>query len=280
MRVITEPTVTTIGVTQFIPHPVYQIPHDGSSAAKLGSFAAKGCYDSFGTEGRSNADNQARIIEERHGSVLEHASISFFIEGITRACSHEIVRHRAGVAYSQRSTRYTSEEDAAIVLEPYLADIHHRIQAWRNAAREGRGRLMDTTETGPGAVSDHELLVVTDHVDTCRKGIESYQSQVKHLLEANPLKLSGVSLRKWARGIARNVLPHALETRMTMTGNIRAWRHFLGMRSAAGAEAEILRLSAAIFPRLTEYAPEHFADFTESEGPYGIKLYTPGTWKV
>jgi thymidylate synthase (FAD) len=110
--------------------------------------------------------------------------------------------------------------------------------------------------------------------------VDTYKDQVRMLLARNPLGLEGVTLRKWARGIARNVLPHALETRMTITGNVRAWRHFLGMRSAAGAEPEILRLSAAIYPHLMSYAPEHFGDFTESEGYYGIKLYTPGTWKV
>lgn len=262
MNIITQPYVEIVGVTHFLGHTRYKIPSDGSDAAKLCAFAAKGCYDSFGETGRSNADNQVQVVEQKHGSVLEHFNITLFIEGITRGCSHEIVRHRAGFGYSQRSTRYTEESDAAIVLEPYYADIYQR---WQD-------RRLD-----PGS---DEYQIVYSHLARAEVALDQYRSEVRMLMEQNPLDLAGTPLRKWARGKARNILPHALETRMTITGNIRAWRHFMGMRSAPDAEAEIRRLSAAIMPFLLLAAPEHFSDFTASEGVDGITSWTPGVWKV
>lgn len=243
MKIITAPTVETIAVTSWIGHPEYQIPAWGDGAEALGAFAAKGCYDSFGTKGRSCRENQEECIRNRHGSVLEHFNITFFIEGISRACSHEIVRHRAGFGYSQRSTRYTQEEDAAIVLEPYLAEIWTRCLAGDD-------------------ISALESDLIMGHVGAAGLAVERYQQQVKELMMLNPTKLEGFALRKWARGKARNVLPHNLETRMTMTGNIRAWRHFIEQRSERFAEAEIRRLAVAIFARLIIHAPALFADYT------------------
>lgn len=229
--VVRLPTVEVVAITRFLQHPRYKIPDDGDDALKLGAFAAKGCYDAFGETGRSNFDNQEKIIESRHGSVIEHFCITLFIEGITRACSHEIVRHRAGFAYSQRSTRYTSEGNASIVLDPYFADLPE----------------------------DDPLLI--QHLQSCWSSVDVYEEQVEELMVRNPLGKKGTELRKWARGKARNLLPHALETRMTITGNLRAWRHFLEMRSERFAEAEIRRLSQDIFYALKSIAPFYFRDY-------------------
>ncbi len=68
--------------------------------------AGRLCYLSFGT-GRSTASEYiANILASRHGSVLEHAVCGFIFTGISRSLTHELVRHRAGMAYSQLSQRY------------------------------------------------------------------------------------------------------------------------------------------------------------------------------
>ena len=108
MHIITEPKVTVVAKQVFIGHPDYLIPPDGDDATKLGAFAAKGCYDSFGENGRANVKNQEAILEHAHGSVLEHINFTLFVEGITRGLSLESNRHRQ-LAVSQRSTRYTAE---------------------------------------------------------------------------------------------------------------------------------------------------------------------------
>lgn len=237
MKIITEPRVEVIAHTTFVGHPSYSIPLGGDDAVRTCAFAAKGCYDSFGASGRSNTENQSVIIASRHGSVLEHFSISLFIEGITRALSLELNRHRH-FAISQRSTRYTAEEDASIVLDPYYARLREK-----------------------AILSDEENELLHGHLQSCGDSVWAYQREVKRLIELNPNQLSGTDLRKWARGKARNLLPHALETRGTWTGNLRAWRHFIEIRSERYAEAEIRRLAAAVFEAIQPIAPLYFEDY-------------------
>jgi thymidylate synthase ThyX len=83
----------------------------------------KVCYDSYGVDGNPVGEARANLVDSGHHSVLEHVHVGVFIEGISRGCSHEIVRHRM-FNYSQRSTRYTAEDDAAIVLDPYYAELY------------------------------------------------------------------------------------------------------------------------------------------------------------
>jgi thymidylate synthase ThyX len=77
------------------------------------------------------------------------------------------------------------------------------------------------------------------------------------------------------------LLPHALETRMTMTGNLRAWRFFLEERSSPFAEPEIRRLSAHIMKAIFEYAPFVFQDMVDNvESIDGFPYYKPEVPKV
>jgi thymidylate synthase (FAD) len=241
--VITSPTVEIIAATQFRGHSVFKIPADGDDATKTSSFAAKGCYDSYGESGRSNEANQKQIIQTRHGSVLEHVSCSLFITGITRALSLELNRHRH-LAISQRSTRYTAEEDCSIVLEPYYAMLYEKKQK------------------EPALLSTKEYGLLTSHLACAKQAVRQYHAEVETLMELNPRGLEGVELRKWARGKARNILPHGLETRGTWTGNLRTWRHVIEMRTERVAEEEIRRLGAEIVRAVREYAPLYFDDYT------------------
>lgn len=237
MKIITEPRVEVVAHTTFVGHSRYQIPDDGDDAVRTCAFAAKGCYDSYGAEGRPNEQNQLSIVESGHGSVLEHFYISVFIEGVTRGLSLELNRHRH-FGISQRSTRYTAEEDAAIVLDPYYAELHERV-----------------------ALTSDEHALLSGHLKSCRESVQAYREEVDRLIALNPDGLAGTALRKWARGKARNLLPHALETRGTWTGNLRAWRHFLEMRSSRHAEAEIRRLAAAVYAAVESVAPLYLVDY-------------------
>lgn len=227
MRVIIRPTVTVLSLPSFIPHPEYKVPPTDNVGYALIAHAGKGCYDSYGEDGRSIKEHIQALIQSKHGSVLEHVNVSFFIEGISRGLSHELVRHRH-FAFSQRSTRYTNEDEAAIVLDPFYARLY-------NEAR-------------------YDL--VSQFINSCEDAINSYKQAVS-LLDA-----TGMS-RKWKRGKARQLLPHALETRLTMTGNIRAWRWFIESRSNRHAEAEIRRLSFFIFTLIKSIYPLLFEDFEE-----------------
>ena len=125
MKVKADCEVHVVSAPQFFDHPIYEIPDGGTDAERIGAFSAKSCYDAYGKDGRGVVENQQAILEHAHGSVLEHSNVSIFIEGVTRALTLELNRHRT-FSISQRSTRYTKEEDSAIVLEPYYASIWNK----------------------------------------------------------------------------------------------------------------------------------------------------------
>ncbi len=270
MKIITEPKVTLVAKQVFLGHPEYELPDDGTDAVKIGAFAAKGCYDSFGKDGRANEKNQLAILEHQHGSVLEHVTFTLFVEGITRGLSLESNRHRQ-LAVSQRSTRYTAEEDAAIVLEPYYANLYEKYRPW----------LEDATKDDITPDFDlDELNLVVAHITSMEQSFMAYERDVAWLMKKNPNNLEGFDLRKWARGKARNVLPHALETRITYTGNVRAWRWFIESRSDKHAEPEIRRLANHVLAVLSDEEPLYFQDFEVSEVYDGIPVWTPKYRKV
>jgi thymidylate synthase (FAD) len=246
MEFLTEPTVHVLSVPHFFDHPQYKLPEGGTNSERLVAHAGKGCYDSYGSDGRSIPEHLGNLISTRHGSVLEHANISLFITGISRGCSHEIVRHRAGFGYSQRSTRYTREDDASFVLDPFYA-----------------GLAIKRREGGPGSLTIDEAAILNQFIRVCTDGLKEYSEAVVWLMEEAPKDKNGVERRKWARGKARQLLPHALETRMTMTGNLRAWRFFLEERSGPFAEPEIRRLAAAVMGALVPHAPLVFKDMLD-----------------
>lgn len=274
MKIILEPTVTVVASTQFFGHPNYHIPPGGTDAERLGSFAAKGCYDSYGTTGRSNIDNQTAIIEHGHGSVLEHATVSLFIEGITRGLSLELNRHRP-FAISQRSTRYTQEEDSAIVLEPYYAELFRKYDFRYD---EQKGWIPKQEVTDDDLIP--EVGLVKEYLDGAEKAFKLYAEQVADLEVLNPNLLSGFELRKWARGKARNILPHGLETRGTWTMNYRALRWFIEARSNRHAEPEIRQLADVIFTTVRPIAPTYFHDFKLNAVVDGINEWVPDNHKV
>jgi thymidylate synthase (FAD) len=100
------------------------------------------------------------------------------------------------------------------------------------------------------------------------------------LMKLNPGKLKGFALRKWARGKARNILPHALETRGTWTMNFRAWRWFIEVRSGRHAEPEIRRLAEKVLSVLRPIAPTYFDDFHLTGIHDGIPEYAPTHSKI
>lgn len=251
MRIITEAKIHLLSYPTFYEHPDYNLPPNHPySAENLIAHAGKGCYDSYGTDGRSVAQHIAALNAAKHYSVLEHANFSVFIEGISRGCSHEIVRHRH-FSYSQRSTRYTDEGDATIVLDPYYAAIYNQMEATK-------GPMSYAELIAKTTYSQEERDLVRHFIISCETSIHEYVQQVNTLMTLNPNKLEGRDLRKWARGKARQLLPHALETRMTMTGNIRAWNEFFMKRIHVAAEAEIREMAIKIYELLRPWAPNSF----------------------
>lgn len=222
--------VQLIARTEFLAPPDVPWDTDADGGEALVEFAGRACYQSWSKPNPRTATNAAyiaHIIEVGHFAVLEHASATFYITGISRSCSHELVRHRH-LSYSQLSQRYVPEQDARVVLPPGLED-------------------------------DPELArIVLDAADASRAAYTAVLDRLEAALADQP---NAVLRRKQARQAARAVLPNDTETRIVVTGNYRAWRHFIAMRGAEHADVEIRRLAIACLRELTAVAPAVFADF-------------------
>jgi thymidylate synthase (FAD) len=206
----------------------------GTQLCKL---AGQLCYMSFGPKRTMNADAAryfANIRSSGHGSVLEHASFSFLLYGVSRSLTHELVRHRAGFGFSQESQRYVSGRVLRFVERPEFRDdpeLHAQFVARIDRAAEDYERvanaLLDRQEAG------------------------------SRLMSAD----ARTDLRKKVQQAARALLPNEAEAPIVATANVRAWRHFLEMRASAHAEIEIRALAMAVYRCLVAVDPLLFEDY-------------------
>src|SRR5678809_497343 len=150
------------------------------------------------------------------------------LEGVSRSLTHELVRHRAGFAYSQLSQRYVDESEACFVVPPAIAGDEALEGAWRA------------------------------QIDAAQS---AYVALVGQLMERYGWVTDKVHRRKMAREAARGVLPNSTETKIVVTANARAWRTMLELRTGEGAEMEIRRCSVAILRLLQREASAFFSDF-------------------
>ena len=202
---------------------------DSTDGERLAEFAGRLCYRSQHTPaGRSTREYLENLTTQGHGSVLEHANYSILLEGVSRSLTHELVRHRAGFAYSQLSQRYVDESEAAFVVPPAIIGDDALEAAWRSQIEAAQA---------------------------------SYVALVAQLMERYGWVADKVHRRKMAREAARGVLPNSTETKIVVTGNARAWRTMLELRSSEGAELEIRRAAVAILRVLQAEAPAFFSDF-------------------
>ena len=203
---------------------------DADGGEALVEFAGRACYQTWSKPNPKTATNAAylrHIIDVGHFAALEHASVTFYITGLSRSCTHELTRHRH-FSYSQLSQRYVPDDDAHVVVPPGIA---------------GDPRL-------------EELF--TRAADASRAAYDELLAGLEAKLDDAPGARLG---RKQARQAARSVLPNATETRIVVTGNYRAWRHFIAMRASEHADVELRRLAVECLRQLAVAAPAIFADF-------------------
>src|SRR6266702_4479232 len=204
MEIFRAPRVTLIARPEFLEpeHLRVQWRGESSSGERLAEFAGRICYMSqHNPANRSTAEYLENIKKQGHGSVLEHAVYVLLIEGISRSCSHELVRHRAGFGYSQISQRYVDESHAAFVMPPAALGDARLEEEWQQQVSEAQA---------------------------------AYVRAVEGLMQRYEWISDKVQRRKLAREAARSVLPNATEVKIVVSGNARAWRttRFDGKKSA------------------------------------------------
>lgn len=189
--------------------------------AVLPELAGRFCYQSF-TAGREHDEYVENILSSGHGSVLEHANISFAIKGVSRSLSHEMVRHRAGVAVSQLSQRFVADK--------LLKD--------RSKARfVAPAIIAEAIENEPSLRAHYEKRAMAD-LDV----FDSEWNALNDFVTERMPDLDGTMRKKRVNEAAREFLPNWVETEMFLTINVRALRHILVLRGAEAADMQIRRL--------------------------------------
>lgn len=226
--------VHVIAKTDFVAPPDVAWHTDADGGQALTEFAGRACYQSWSKPNPRTATNAAylrHVIDVGHFAVLEHASVTVYVTGLSRSCAHELTRHRH-FSFSQLSQRYVPDTDADVVVPPGIAgdpELEDEFFAAADASRAAYAALLAKLEVA--------------HAD------------------GEPVEHLSVLRRKQARQAARAVLPNATETRIVATGNYRAWRHFIAMRGSEHADVEMRRLALTCLRRLLDVAPAVFGDF-------------------
>jgi len=253
LRVLREPQVYLVGRQTLDPTVVDRFLADHAltwqtdtevGGEVLAEMAGRVCYMSYGKGRKTNAEFLGHLVDVGHGSVLEHAVWSFVITGVSRSFSHELIRHRH-FSYSQLSQRYVNESDSPFIEPDAIAEDPELHAIWAeavNAARSAYDRLVEGLEMRYAAEPDRTLR------------------------------------RKLARQAARSVLPNATETKIFVTGNARALRHFVEMRGSEFADVEIRKVALALLALLKVESPSIFADYrleTLADGTVAVRTDHP-----
>jgi thymidylate synthase (FAD) len=237
LKILREPTVYLVGrqsldrasIDRFLgDHGVTWQTDTEVGAEALAEMAGRVCYMSYGKGRKTNREFLGHIVDVGHGSVLEHAVWNFIVTGVSRSFTHELIRHRH-FSYSQLSQRYVDESESAFIEPDVIATDPQLHETWVeavNASRAAYDRLAAGLEQRFTEVPDRTLR------------------------------------RKLARQAARSVLPNATETKIFITGNARALRHFIELRGSEHADVEIRKVAVAMLEILRGESPSLFSDYT------------------
>lgn len=200
-----------------------------TQVASLIEFAGRNCYQSFHRPNEATGTPEkyirSTVHDKKHYSILEHASASFLLEGVTRAFLAEITRHRH-LSFSVESQRFVDSENAEFVLPPAL-------------------EVLSDEELADTGLFEAEVEIR-----------EAYR-RIKEALEAN-----GVTGKK-AKEAARSILPNSTSVSMVVSGNFRAWLEVLTRRTQPDVDAEFQSVARGILFRLNEICPEVFGELAK-----------------
>jgi thymidylate synthase (FAD) len=210
-------------------------PAGPGSGELLVEFAGRACYRSWEPGLNPNVtrirtdrhEYFANILRSGHGSVLEHANYTFALRNVSRVATHEIVRHRAGSAFSQESLRYVRLADIGFRVPPALEPLRERV-----------------------------LAIVEQLEEMQREGASALGIDA----EGVPFHV-----KKEVTSALRRLAPIGLSTDIIWTANVRTLRHVIEMRTDSGAEEELRLIFDQVARIMQAEAPELFQDFQRAE---------------
>lgn len=234
---------------------------------KVVAQAGKLCYSAVGVDQitqKLTEEEIARYVNMLasigHESPLEHVSFTFAIEGISRACTHQIVRHRIA-SYSQQSQRYVKLEQFEYIIPPAIE---------KNP--EAKRIFIETMERDQEAYDELVDLLLEDIL--IEEHAADYGSCIKEILKENPdvvpdrSKVLNLYAEKFFENYrkaekqaiedARYVFPNACETKIVVTMNARSLLHFFNVRCCNRAQWEIREMATEMLKECKKIAPALF----------------------
>jgi thymidylate synthase (FAD) len=227
--------LTDVGGESWLQRRLEESGGDPNGGELIVEFGGRACYRSWEpglnpnvTKVRTDQREYfANILRSAHGSVLEHANWSFALRNVSRVFTHELVRHRAGSAFSQESLRYVR-----------LADIGFRVPPALEPVRE-------------------QVISIVEQ-------LEEFQVSAAAELQ---IDAEGVPfhVKKEVTSALRRLAPIGLSTDIVWTANARTLRHVIEMRTAGGAEEELRLVFDRIAHVMQVEAPGLFQDFVRQD---------------
>lgn len=216
-----------------------------SDAEELIELAGRRCYNSFESEShevsqhnlnltkvrKGNQKYIGNIIDVNHGAVIEHASDSYMISAVPRVFTHEQVRHRVGVAYSQESLRYVRMANLSICYPHVFQDLEEE---------EKKNKI-------------HEVFSKTSEY------LESAYAEMNDILFSDDNNYN-FGYKKRLTSAMRYLMPMGLSTGILVTANHRTWRHTLELRTSRHAEDWIRHVYGIIARDLQSRYPNLYQD--------------------
>lgn len=220
---------------------------------KTVAMAAKLCYSPSGIEDISEGLTEEKtasfinmLANLGHASPTEHASFTFGIEGISRACSHQLVRHRIA-SYSQQSQRYVDGSNFEFVTPPAIAENEEALEAY-NVVIDMQAKAYKKIRNALTAGYIKEYL--HNNVDGSDEEImEKFKSENKSQYN---------TFVKKANEDARFILPNATTTKIVCTFNARSLQNFFAHRCCNRAQWEIREVAEQMLLQCLKVAPNLF----------------------
>ena len=238
----------------------YEIDLDISDAESIIGHAAKRCYMSFEPGLNPNVNKVRKdwfkyfenIMNSGHGSVLEHATFTYAIEGVSRVFTAELNRHRAGVAISEGSMRYIRFDNI-----PFWMPTSLRLTAKEEEAMSNWSN------------SDKEVIKMANAKSEAQDIFEDTfrycEAQYKRLCDVFGIEeMSDFSQKKILTSMFRRIIPMGVASGGVWTFNMRALRHIIALRTTPHAEEEISLVMSLIAKDIVQSQPKLMCDFEET----------------
>lgn len=257
MVTIVDPSIHIIGETKLVksglrdalktlgaPKWKTDATNDGEA---LIEFGGRLCYMSFDTTlnpnvTRTRSGNMpyiGNILKSKHGSVLEHSAVNFALLNVSPVLTHELVRHRAGTAFSQLSGRFVRIDDLHFMWPDALDEEHNPAVSADAAARiQQRG------------------LALLEEMEALQKFITE---------ELGLDEMSDFGIKKKITSAMRRFAPYGVRTHIMFSANHRAIRHIISVRNSSHAEEEVDRVFQDLGQQMKDRYPAIYQDMIPNE---------------